>query len=486
MLTDKRKQNLFPHAVTQGFLNRREMLDQSVLGFGALGLMSLLAEEGLLCAEDGTQVAPGKSHFPATAKSVIFLFMSGAPSQVDTFDPKPLLTKLEGQAVPDSIAARVPDIPRAGLNSKLMASPFAFKNYGESGIPVSNLFPATAQLIDEICVLRSVNHRIPVHGPGECIALTGSAIGDRPSLGAWMTYGLGSDSRDLPAFISMLSNSSGPAPQTPGWGAGFLPSRFQGTLVDGKRGIPYTQMPAGYSNQRRREQLDFIKWMNQEHLAQLGQDSELEARIASYELGFRLQTSAPEVFDLASETAETANLYGLDDKPTAEFGRHCLIARRLVERGVRVVQLRNGGWDAHGAIKANHTNRARATDVPVAGLLHDLKQRGLLDETLVIWGGEFGRTPTTEGSAQGDRRGRDHLPTTYCMWMAGGGVKGGQIIGQTDELGYTPIERPVSPADLHATLLHALGIDQHKLFYMHNNRKEIATVLGGEVIGEVF
>tara|TARA_R110002111_G_scaffold227346_1_gene288862 strand:- start:128072 stop:129532 length:1461 start_codon:yes stop_codon:yes gene_type:complete len=486
MLIDKRKQNLFPPAVSQGFLNRREMLDQSVLGFGALGLMSLLADEGLLCAADGSQANSGKNHFPATAKSVIFLFMSGAPSQVDTFDPKPLLTKLEGQAVPDSIAARVPNIPRAGLNSKLMASPFIFKSYGESGIPVSNLFPETAQMIDEICVLRSVNHRVPVHGPGECIALTGSAIGDRPSLGAWMTYGLGSESRDLPAFISMLSNSSGPAPQTPGWGAGFLPSRFQGTLVDGKRGIPYTQMPAGYSNQNRREQLDFIKWMNQEHLAQLGQDSELEARIASYELGFRLQTSAPEVFDLASETAETAQMYGLDDKPTAEFGRHCLIARRLVERGVRVVQLRNGGWDAHGAIKANHTGRARATDVPIAGLLRDLKQRGLLDETLVIWGGEFGRTPTTEGSAQGDRRGRDHLPTTYCMWMAGGGVKGGQIIGQTDELGYTPIERPVSPADLHATLLHALGIDQHKLFYMHNNRKEIATVLGGEVIGEVF
>jgi len=486
MVPDKQKQKLFPHAFDQRLLNRRDMLDQSVLGFGALGLMSLLADEGLLCAADGTQVAPGKSHFPATAKNVIFLFMSGAPSQVDTFDPKPLLTKLEGQAVPPSIAARVPNIPRAGLGSKLMASPFTFKNYGESGLPVSNMFPATAQLIDEICVLRSVNHRVPVHGPGECIALTGSAIGDRPSLGAWMTYGLGSESRDLPGFISMLSNSSGPAPQTPGWGAGFLPSRFQGTLVDGKRGIPYTQMPAGYSNQNRRQQLDFIKWMNQEHLNQLGQDSELEARIASYELGFRLQTSAPEVFDLESETAETAKLYGLDDKPTAEFGRHCLIARRLVERGVRVVQLRNGGWDAHGSLKGNHTKRARATDVPIAALLKDLKQRGLLDETLVIWGGEFGRTPTTEGSAKGDRRGRDHLPTTYCMWMAGGGVKGGQIIGQTDDLGYTPVERPVSPADLHATLLHALGIDQHKLFYMHNNRKEIATVLGGEVIGEVF
>ncbi len=486
MIPDQRKMNLFPHAISRQNMSRREMLDQSVLGFGAVGLMSLLADEGLLCAEDSGHKSAGTNHFPATAKNVIFLFMSGAPSQVDTFDPKPLLTKLEGKGVPESIAARVPNIPRAGLNSKLMASPFAFKKYGESGIPVSNLFPKTAEMIDDICVLRSVNHRVPVHGPGECIALTGSAIGDRPSLGAWMTYGLGSESRDLPGFISMLSNSTGPAPQTPGWGAGFLPSRVQGTLVDGKRGIPYTQMPAGYSNQNRRQQLDFINWMNQEHLSQLGQDSELEARIASYELGFRMQTSAPEVFDLQSESGRTAKLYGLDDKSTAEFGRHCLISRRLVERGVRVVQLRNGGWDAHGAIKANHTKRARATDVPVAGLLKDLKQRGLLDETLVIWGGEFGRTPTTEGSAKGDRRGRDHLPTTYCMWMAGGGVKGGQIIGRTDDLGYTPVERPISPADLHATLLHALGIDQHKLYYLHNNRKEIATVLGGEVIREVF
>lgn len=466
--------------------SRRSMLKESVLGFGAVGLMSLLAEEGLLCADDGSPVHAGQSHFPATAKSVIFLFMSGGPSQVDTFDPKPLLTKLEGQAVPDDIAARVPNIPRAGLGSKLMASPFTFQQYGESGIPVSNLFPATAEMVDELCLLRSVNHRVPVHGPGECIALTGSAVGDRPSLGAWMTYGLGSESRDLPAFISLLSNSTGPAPQTPGWGAGFLPSRYQGTLVDGKRGIPYTKMPAGYSNENRREQLDFIKWMNEKHLNQLGEDSELEARIASYELGFRLQTSAPEVFDLESETAETAKLYGLDDKPTAEFGRHCLIARRLVERGVRVVQLRNGGWDAHGSLKGNHLKQAKGTDVPIAGLLRDLKQRGLLDETLVIWGGEFGRTPTTEGNVKGDRRGRDHLPTTYCMWMAGGGVKGGQIIGQTDELGYTPVERPISPADLHATLLHALGLDQHKLFYRHNNRKEIATVLGGEVISEVF
>ena len=238
MYSDDRNQNLIQQGILQKAISRREMLDQSVLGFGVVGLMSLLADEGLLCAEEDGHVSAGTNHFPATAKNVIFLFMSGAPSQVDTFDPKPLLNELEGKAVPPSIAARVPNIPRAGLGSKLMASPFEFKKYGESGIPVSDLFPETAQMIDDICVIRSINHRVPVHGPGECIALTGSAIGDRPSLGAWMTYGLGSESRDLPGFISILSNSSGPAPQTPGWGPGFLPSRFQGTLVDGKQGLP--------------------------------------------------------------------------------------------------------------------------------------------------------------------------------------------------------------------------------------------------------
>jgi Protein of unknown function (DUF1501) len=250
--------------------------------------------------------------------------------------------------------------------------------------------------------------------------------------------------------------------------------------------VPYTSMPTGYTNHTRREQLDFIRWMNQEHLLKQGHDSGLEARIESYELGYRMQASAPETFDLSSETAATRELYGLDEKPTAEFGRHCLLARRLVERGVRFVQLRNGGWDAHGSLKGNHRGRAKGTDRPIAGLLQDLKQHGLLDETLVIWGGEFGRTPTTEGKATGDKRGRDHSPAGYTMWLAGGGVKGGQIIGATDDLGYVPVERPISPADFHATILHALGIDQHKLYYVHNGRQEIATVFGGEVVNEVF
>ena len=469
-------------------VSRRSMLERSTLGFASVALNAMLARDGHLFAKEGDHTRPllRGPHLPPKAKSIIFLFMSGGPGQTDTFDPKPLLQKLEGQPVPESIAVNVPKIPRSGVDAPLMASPFSFKQYGESGIPVSELFPEVAQLVDDLCVIRSVNHRIPVHGPGECVALTGTAIGDRPSMGAWMTYGLGSVSSDLPGFVVMLSNSTGPSPQRPGWGPGFLPSRYQGTVVNAQSGVPYTTMPAGLDNEKRRRQLEFIEWMNQKHLGGQGPDSELEARIASYELGFRMQTSAPETFDLGSESGASRKLYGIDDSATAEFGTQCLIARRLVEKGVRCIQLRNGGWDAHGSLESNHRKQALAVDRPIAGLLTDLKQRGMLEDTLVVWGGEFGRTPTTEGSAKGAKRGRDHSPAGYTVWMAGGGVKGGQIIGSTDELGFVPIDRPISPADLHATLLHSLGIDQHQLIYSHNNRDEIPTVFGGEVVREVF
>jgi len=472
--------NTNPDFGSASLLSRRKMLHRSTLGMGSIALASMMADQAR--GATSAQIA----HRPARAKSIIFLFMSGGPGQTDTFDPKPLLQKLDGQAVPESIAVNVPKIPRSGVNSKLMASPFSFKKYGQSGIEVSELFPETGKMVDELCVIRSMNHRIPVHGPGECIALTGTAVGDRPSMGSWMTYGLGNASQNLPGFVVFLSNSSGPAPQRAGWGPGFLPAQYQGTVVDSKTGVPFTSMPSGYTNQNRREQLDFIKWMNERNLAQQGADFELEARIASYELGFRMQASAPEAFDVSSETEATQQLYGMNESATAEFGKQCLMARRLVENGVRCIQLRNGGWDAHGSLKGNHVARARATDKPIAGLLQDLKQRGLLEDTLVVWGGEFGRTPTTEGTATGDKRGRDHSPAGYSVWMAGGGVKGGQIIGATDDLGYVPVDRPFSPADLHATLLDALGLDQHQLNYKHKNRAEIPTVFGGEVIREVF
>lgn len=464
--------------------NRRAMLSESALGFGSLALSALLADEA--AADRHAQPKTERAHHAPRAKSIIFLFMSGGPGQTDTFDPKPQLERLDGQVVPDSIAATVPNIPRSGVESKLFASPFSFQQYGESGIPVSSLFPYTAKCVDDLCVIRSLNHRVPVHGPGECIALTGSGVGDRPSMGAWVNYGLGSASRNLPGFLVFLSNPTGPPPQLPGWGAGFLPARYQGTLVDGNRGVPYTEMPAAYTEGSRRQQLDFINELNRRHLERLGPDSELEARIDSYELGYRMQAAAPEVFDLTQESKQTRAMYGLDQKETAAFGTHCLLARRLVERGVRCIQLRNGGWDAHGSLKSNHIGCARRTDQAIAALLCDLKRRGLLDSTLVVWGGEFGRTPTIEGSRTGDSRGRDHSPAGYTMWLAGGGVRGGQIIGQTDELGYVPVERPLAPADLHATLLHALGIDQHRISWNHNNRDEIPTIFGGEVIAEVF
>ena len=448
------------------------------MGAGSLALSSMLARGSQSSADAIT--AP---HFAPKAKSVIFLFMSGGPSQVDTFDPKPELAKLEGKDVPESLARNVPKIQRAGLNN-LMASPWAFNEYGQSGIPVSDLLPETAKHVDDLCIIRSVNHRKPVHGPGECVALTGTGGGDRPSLGAWSIYGLGSESQNLPSFITLNLHTDGMQyPQAAGWGPGFLPSRFQGTVVDPSKGIRDVAMPAGTTYDSRRRQLDLIEFFNRQHLSKLEKHSELEARVRSYEMAFRLQTAAPELFDVSGESEHIRKLYGLDESATKSSGLGCLTARRMVERGVRFVQVRVGGWDAHGNIKGNHTKLAARTDRPIAGLLADLKQRGLLESTLVVWAGEFGRTPTMEGRGKG----RDHSPAGYTVWMAGGGVRGGQIIGATDPIGYVAIERPVSVPDFHATILHSLGIDSDRLTYDHHGLIETPVgVTGGNVIHEVF
>jgi hypothetical protein len=452
------------------------MLARCGLGFGTLALTSLLADEGLLHADD----RPVTRDPAAKAKSVIFLFMGGGPSQVDTFDPKPELARLSGQAVPESIARGIPRIARSRLRG-LLPSPYRFVRRGKSGLPVSELFPEVGSCADDLCVLRSCRHDSPIHAPAEYIATTGSQVGDRPSLGAWLSYGLGSENRNLPAFLVLVA---GETARPTAWQHGFLPSRYQGVVVR-KEGIPNLAMPAGLTAPQRQAQLDLIDALNRRHLERHPGNGELEARLASYELAFRMQAAAGEAFDLKRESDRVRAAYGLDRKETADVGACCLLARRLVERNVRFVQVRVGGWDAHGDLVKNHGPAAAGSDRPIAAMLRDLKARGLLASTLVIWGGEFGRTPAAENPGA-KSPGRDHSPSGYSMWLAGGGVRGGQAIGRTDDVGYAAVERPIHPNDLHATVLHALGIDQHRLYYLHNNRKELVTVNGGRVVGEVF
>jgi hypothetical protein len=455
-------------------LSRRDMLARSTLGFGSLALASLLADDGLLASG---VVKPSPR---ATAKRVIFIFLGGGPSQVDTFDPKPELDKLGGKEVPESIAKDIPRIARSPLVN-LLPSPWKFSKHGESGIEVSELFPEVAKCVDDLCILRSCRHESPIHAPAEYLTTTGTLVGDRPSLGAWLNYGLGSENRDLPGFIVFRTGETVRPPTT---AAGFLPARFQGTHVDIEKGIRHLTLPSGVEPAQRRAQLDFLGELNRLHAEQHAGESELEARIRSYELSFRMQATAPEAFDLAGETAETKQLYGIGEKTTDEYGRIFLTTRRLVERGVRFIQIRSGGWDSHSNLLGEHGKKSQATDRPIAALLTELKRSGLLKDTLVIWGGEFGRTPAAQGGV--DKPGRDHSPSGYSMWLAGGGVRGGQIIGATDPVGYAAIENPIHPNDLHATVLRALGLDQHELIYERNGRREMVTVNGGKVVEQVF
>ena len=456
------------------------MLQRAGMGIGSLALTTLLAEEGLLASGDSSR--PSLSLRPdATAKSVIFLFMAGGPSHVDTYDPKPLLNRLDGKDTPESIRKLFGRTALLGNGTrKLMGCPYEFKRYGKSGLPVSDIFQETAQHVDDLCVIRSLQNDSVIHIPAEYMMTTGSLIGDRASLGSWIHYGMGSVNKDLPGFVVL-----GPNLPRPTFASGFLPARFQGTSIsDVMKGIPNLRLPGGLTREERRQQLDLIGALNREHLErQQDGDSELEARIQSYELSFRMQASAPEAFSLNRESVETQRLYGMDhsNAQTREVAAQYLLARRLVERGVRFVQVRVPGWDSHSLLKEKHSEMALATDKPTAGLLADLKRRGLLDSTLLVWGGEFGRTPGVEKSG-----GRDHSPGGFTWWLAGGSVRGGQTIGVTDEVGYTAIERPLAPADMHATILHALGVDQYEMYYNHHGRRELATFNGGKVVEEVF
>ena len=409
--------------------------------------------------------------------------MDGGPSHIDTFDPKPSVNKLAGKPLPKSIKRVI--TPMGVSENPLLASKRKWNRYGESGLPVSDWYPHVGERADDLCVVRSCWANGLNHVGSVCQMNTGSILAGRPSLGAWVSYGLGSENRNLPGFVVLLDNEKEPPGGTRVWGTGFMPATYQGTRFrPGKSPILLLNTPAAITTQRHHNKLKFINRLNRRHLASREGDSELEARIASYELAYRMQSHAPEAVDLAKESRATQQLYGLNEKRTAAFGRNCLLARRLVERGVRFIQLYSGSgskWDAHSKIEANHTLHCGETDKPIAGLLTDLKRRGLLDETLVIWGGEFGRTPMSE---KGD--GRDHNPYGFTMWFAGGGVKGGQVIGRTDDFGMHAVEDRAHVHDLHATVLAALGLDHEELVYQHQGRPERATVNEGSVIERVF
>ncbi len=468
-----------PAAPLYGDLTRREMLLQTGGGFGGIALAALLAKDAC-----GAQLTAG--HHPATARQVIFLFMEGGPSHLDTFDPKPKLNELAGQPLPPGFKRVITAMGE--VESPLLASRRKWSQHGECGTWVSDWLPHTARHVDDLAVIRSCVTDAINHSGGVCQMNTCVPLGGRPSLGAWVSYGLGTENENLPAFVVMTDRAAAPVNGPRNWSAGFMPAGYQGTRL-GRGDVPIANLEPAYAIPTGRQQAKraYLQRLNERHAASRRWQSELEARIASFELAFRMQSYAPQAVDLSRESPSTHAAYGLQDNDVDEegraFRRNCLLARRLVERGVRFVQLYSGSgskWDAHSGIEKNHSRLCKQVDKPVAALLADLKQRGLLDETLVIWGGEFGRTPMSE---KGD--GRDHNPTGFTMWMAGGGVRGGQVLGATDELGFHAVENRLHVRDLHATILYLLGIDHMQLVYRHKGRPERPTVNEGVVAREV-
>ena len=463
---------------------RRDFIWQTGGGFAGVALLDLLTRDGVVSAN--SILAPKKPHFAAKAKRAVFLFMNGAPSQVDTFDYKPELTKRNGQMYKGPLTV--------GSNGRpvgyLMQSPFEFKPRGKSGLMISDLFPHTSKFADDLCVIRSMYTDTAAHASG-CLQMnTGSIFLGKPSAGAWVTYGLGTDNQSLPAFVVMADPRGGPIGSASNWTAGYMPAAYQGTLFrSGAAPLLDLRPPGGVDDETQRRSLNLLKTLNEKHLAAHADETELSARIASYELAYRMQMEAASVVDLSRETASTRERYGLDDRITADFGRKCLMTRRLLEKGVRFVQLYSGGghiedtWDGHNDCITNHRLHAGETDKPIAALIEDLKATGLWDETLLLWGGEFGRTPTSEGVG---KPGRDHDWHGFSMWLAGAGVKGGQAIGATDELGFAAVEDRVHVSDLHATLLHLLGLDHTKLTYFYQGFDQRITGVRGEVVRKVL
>jgi len=475
---------------------RRQMLWEAGGGFASVALSSMLGSDGFLArqavAADGSTpfrnpMAPRPPHHQPKAKNVIFLFMYGGPSHVDTFDYKPDLYPLDGKTI------QVKTFGRGGKRNegRIVGPKWKFKPYGECGKMVSDLFPNIATCVDDIAFVHSMYADSPIHGSAMLMMNSGRILSGHPCLGTWVTYGLGTENEDLPGFVVMLDKTGGPISGPKNWSSGYMPAAYQATVIRAS-GTPIHDlaMPEGTDPVARRLLLDRLREKNEEHLSHRGDNSELAARIASYELAFKMQQSAPEAVDFSRESAETLELYGIDGSNTDDFGRKCLLARRLVERGVRFIQIYSGGahnddnWDAHTDIVANHTKHAGNTEKAVAGLLKDLKRRGLLDETIVVWGGEFGRQPTAE-YAKGT--GRDHNAYGFTMWLAGGGIKGGTSVGKTDELGGNAVENRFHVKHLHATILNQLGLDPNRLSYFYGGlEQKLVGVQGAEPIQQII
>ncbi|HVR37095.1 MAG TPA: DUF1501 domain-containing protein [Methylomirabilota bacterium] len=473
----------FPPLPDRGsLLSRRHWITRVACGMGGWALLDLLEREGRadLLAGSGNPFAAKSPHFPGQAKSVIFLMMAGGPSQMETFDPKPLLNKLHGERMPESfgkIPAQFTDVTK----EPLLGCKLSFRECGQAGIPISEAFPHLRAHADRLAVIRSCYHDAFNHSPAQYVLTTGQSRLGFPSVGAWVTYGLGSESDNLPALVVLAEPDGKLKGGTPCWGNGFLPAIYQGAPVQ-SQGTPilYLNRGAGLDAHSQRKILDLSQWLNRRHSEQMpAAAGELDSRIAAYELAFRMQSAAPEAVDIQRESEATRKLYGIDNDVTRDFGVRCLIARRLVERGVRFVQVISGSgdtrdWDHHDDAYAGTLRQAKKTDQPIAALLHDLASRGLLDQTLIVWSGEFGRTPTSQSA-----RGRDHNPNGFTMWMAGGGIRGGQIIGATDEIGLRAVEDKVHIHDAHATILSLLGLDHRKLTYLFQGREHRLTDVGG-------
>lgn len=461
------------------YFSRRKFLTRSALGFGAVSLAAM--DWAKAHATSPTNPVEKYLQHPRRAKSIIFLYMDGGPSHVDTFDPKPLLTKENGQPFKMKVQPT-----QFANNGAALGSPWKFQQYGESGLPVSELFPQFAECIDDVCVIRSMTSAFPEHTSANYFLHTGHGLQGRPSMGAWATYGLGTESQELPGYV-VLNGGLIPPGGLECFGSGFLPATFQGSVFkDGKTPVADIH-PHEASSQAQQRKLDLMRKLDQEFLVHAGEHDAIESAIANYELAFRMQRAVPELMDLSKETAATHELYGLNsDWPgTRTFGQSCLVARRLVERGVRFIQLTCPGgagdrWDQHSKLKDGHTKNAKSVDQPMAALLKDLKVRGLLDETLVVWGGEFGRTPFAQGSD-----GRDHNPFGFSIWMAGGGIQGGIAYGATDEYGYHAIENRLQMHDLHATMLYLLGIEHTALTVRHSGRDMRLTDVHGNIIHDI-